>query len=96
MAGGNTRVRSQALNITAGATTVVKNGGGVLSAININKPIDAATVTVYDNTAASGTKLATITLTADLKPFRLQFDAAFTIGLTVVTSTTTDITVTFQ
>lgn len=96
MAGGNVRIRSQPLNITTGATTVVKNGGGVLSAININKPIAAATIAIYDGLTAGGVLLGTVTLTADLKPFRLDFNAAFTVGLTIVTSTTTDLTVTFQ
>lgn len=86
------------LNITAAAptTTVVKTGTGILHTITFNKPVATGVVTVYDNTAASGTVIGTITVPASPMPVTLTFDAAFSTGLTVVTATAAqDITVTF-
>ena len=80
-------------NIAAGATTVVKSGAGVLGSIIVNNPGVTITVTVYDNTAASGTKIATILLATGMV---LRYDCAFGTGLTVVTSGTCDITVTYK
>lgn len=68
-------------NITSKTTTVVKTGPGVFRGIVINAPGSTDTLTVYDNTAASGTKIGTITVTAG---FPYIYDAAFTTGLTVV------------
>jgi len=81
-------------NITTATTTTVKSGRGMLGSICPNSP-SAETVTVYDNTAGSGTKIATITLTtSSIGCFYYNF--VFNIGLTVVTSSTADITVGFQ
>jgi len=68
-----------------------------LHAITINtKGASANTATVYDNTAGSGTKIATIDTTASVGT--LRFDAAFSTGLTIVTATGTaaDITVLYR
>lgn len=82
------------LNITANtAGTTVKTGQGTLVAVMINtKGASGNVVTFYDNTAASGTKIATIDTTSSLT--YLPYNAAFTIGLTVVmaTGTPADIT----
>lgn len=95
-------------NITTNATTTLKSGAGVFKGFTVNNNgfTTAGTITIYDNTAASGTKLGTITipvsppgtalLATDLMPPALGFDAAFTTGLTFVTATTApaaDITV---
>lgn len=86
-------------NIAAAATTVVKGRPGLLASITINTPVGGDTITVYDNTAASGTKIATITVpstvTAD-NAVTLVFDVAFTTGLTVVTSGNDDVTVAYR
>lgn len=83
-------------NITTATTTTAKSGAGVLRRIIVNTLGTTPTITVYDNTAASGTKIATIVLPAagagDM-PMAIEFDAAFATGLTVVTSATCDITV---
>lgn len=77
-------------NITTNTTTVVKTGLGALMGIHYNTPAGSGTVTVYDNTAGSGTKIATITkTTTGLVPLYVQFKT----GLTVVTSAADDITV---
>ena len=86
------------LNITVAAptTTVVKTGSGILHTITLNGPVATAVVTVYDNTAASGTAIAIITVPASPQPVTLTFDAAFSTGLTVVTATAAqNVTVTF-
>lgn len=86
------------LNITAAAptTTVVRTGSGILHCITFNKPVATGVVTVYDNTAASGTIIATITVPASPIPVTLIYDAAFSTGLTFVTATAAqDITVTY-
>jgi hypothetical protein len=80
-------------NIAAAATTVVKSGAGTLSAIVVNDPGSSVTATVYDNTAGSGTKIATIALAAGMS---LQYGVAFGTGLTVVTSGACDITVVYR
>ena len=86
------------VNITAAAptTTAVKTGAGILHAITLNKPTATAVITVYDNTAASGTVLATITVPASPQPVTLLYDITFTTGLTITTATAaSDITVSY-
>jgi hypothetical protein len=51
-------------------------------------------VTVYDNTAASGTVIATIT--AGNAPTTLTFNVPFNIGLTVVTGIGANATVIYE
>lgn len=84
------------ITLAAPTTTVVKTGEGILHTITFNKPVATGVVTVYDNTAASGTVIGTVTVPASPMPVTLTFDAAFSTGLTVVTATAAqDITVTF-
>ena len=83
------------LNITGQATTTVKSGGGVLHTICVNTPAATETITIYDNTAASGTKIGTVTVYATTNPC-LTYDVNFTIGLTLVTATaSSDLTVSY-
>lgn len=83
------------LGVTAGTT--IHNKPGFLHSVIINTPIASGTVTIYDNTAASGTKIATITLPATLLNEGPQFalyDVNFYTGLTIVTTgTNIDVTV---
>lgn len=85
-------------NILTATTTVCKTGFGKLSKIIINRSIASAVVTIYDNTAGSGTKIATITMPATLLQTHvtLDYNCNFGTGLTVVTSSTADITVVFE
>lgn len=85
-------------NIAGASTTVVKSGAGVLHMLVINKPIGLGTITLYDNTAASGTKIATLTnpLAILQQQVPIQYDIAFNNGLTVVTSAADDVTVSFR
>ena len=76
-------------NIVGAATTVVRSGPGILKSITVNQPIASATVTIYDNTAGSGTKIGTITLPASLVsqgPMTALYDLDFGTGLTLVTT----------
>lgn len=84
-------------NITTSTTTTVKSGAGVLHIVNVNTlGTVASTTTVYDNTAGSGTKIATINSLTLSGPF--QYDIAFATGLTLVTTGTAapDITVSYR
>lgn len=84
-------------NITTSTTTTVKSGAGVLHLVNVNTlGTIASTVTIYDNTAGSGTKIATINSLTLSGPF--QYDIAFSTGLTLVTTGTVapDITVSYR
>lgn len=87
--------RERLVNITTATTTVVKSGPGTLWRITLNKPVASSTITIYDNTTNSGTKLGTITNTTDVKPYFLKYGGRFETGLTIVTSGADDITVTF-
>lgn len=82
-------------NISTATTTAVKSGAGTLHSITVNKAVASGVITIYDNTAASGTKIATITNPATLLHSQvfLPYGVRFTTGLTIVTSSTDDITV---
>lgn len=77
------------LNVVAGtATTTVKSGAGSLIAVVINtKGASSNTLTIYDNTAGSGTVIAIIDTTAAL--VTLTYNVAFSTGLTLVSATGT-------
>ena len=85
-------------NITTATTTTVKSGSGYLYALIFNKPVALSVVTIYDNTSAAGTKIATITMPAALLTQQLVqefFGLKFNTGLTIVTTGTDDITVVY-
>ena len=84
-------------NVTGQATATLKTGAGVLHTITFNTPVATETVTLFDNTAGSGTKIGTITVPASPMPVTLTYDVAFTTGLTIVTATaSSDITVSYR
>lgn len=75
-------------------TTVIATGNGTLHSITFNTPIATGVTTVYDNTAASGTKIATFTTAANPLPITVIYDIYFSKGLTITTATAAqDITV---
>jgi hypothetical protein len=85
-------------NITTNATTTVKSGAGLLHGIVINtKGASANVLTIYDNTAASGTKIGTVD-TVNGVIGTIRYDAKFTTGLTILTATGTaaDVTVIYR
>ena len=79
-------------NISTATTTTVKSGAGHLHSIVVNTTAIGA-ITVYDNTAGSGTKIAT--LKASVVEGTYLYDVQFATGLTVVTAAASDVTVTF-
>lgn len=80
---GNDRQRSRFFNGNAAATTVLKSTSGTLRKIIMNRRGTAsATLTIYDNTAGSGTVIATLDLTVGGPAF--EYDIDFTTGLTIV------------
>ena len=85
------------LNITSATTTTVKKGPGILLAIIVNKAVASSTYTIYDNTAASGTKIGTVTNGASLtaNQYPIPYMCKFATGLTIVTSAADDITVVY-
>lgn len=85
----------QFTNIAGAATATVKSGKGTLVRITNNKKVANGVITIYDNTAASGTKIGTITNPATLldSAQTFEFGVAFYTGLTIVTSAADDLTV---
>lgn len=88
------------ITLAAPTTTLVKNGPGLLHTITINTPVASSVITIYDNTAGSGTKIGTITLPGTLLqqgPYSAAYDVPFSTGLTIVTATgASDITVAWR
>ena len=82
-------------NITGQATTTIKSGSGVLHTICVNTAAATETITIYDNTAGSGTKIGTATVYASANPC-LTYDIYFATGLTIVTATaSSDLTISY-
>lgn len=83
-------------NLLANATTTIKSGAGVLHSVVINTKGIGNTLTIYDNTAGSGTKVGTVDTTLSTTSF--LYDVAFTTGLTVVIAggTAADLTFTYR
>jgi len=84
-------------NLTANGTTVCRTGGGILHSVTLNDAGASANVlTLYDNTAGSGTTIATIDTTEAKACF--IFDAGFDTGLTAVlaTGTAANVTITYS
>lgn len=89
----------KAANISTATTTTVKTGKGKLHAILVNKLVASSVITIYDNTAASGTKLGTITSPGTLLRNQLALNyqgVGFNTGLTIVTAQADDITVVYE
>lgn len=84
------------VNITTKTTTVVKASAGTLVSVIINKSGSTDTLTIYDNTAASGTLVGIITSPTVGMEFR--YLAAMGTGITVVSGggTAGDYTVTYR
>jgi hypothetical protein len=73
-------------NLTSNGTTVIKSGKGILGVVTLNRAgASSNTLTLYDNTAGSGDKIATIDTTAGIGS--LAYDVPFNNGLTAVLAT---------
>lgn len=85
-------------HITGTTTSSLKSGTGVLHTITVNQPVASSVITIYDNTAGSGTVIGVITLPDTLlsDSVTLTYDVTFTTGLTIVTATAgSDLTVSY-
>lgn len=85
-------------NIASAATTLVKSGRGKLVAIHVNKAVLSGVITIYDNTSAAGTKIATITNPATIlqAQYSFEYNVEVALGITVVTSLGDDVTVIYE
>lgn len=86
-------IRDTGTYISTAATTLIKTGQGRLSKVTVQGGT-AGTIILYDNTAGSGTILASFDSTNALETY--LFDIQFLTGLTVVTSAATKLTVTWR
>lgn len=82
-------------NISSNATNVLKYGAGRLHRIIVNNPTNNA-ITVYDNTAGSGTIIATIDPDTGSTPFTLEYQCPFFVGLTIVTAGSPNLTIIYE
>lgn len=80
--------------ISTATTTVVKSGAGFLHSIILSGGVNTGTITIYDNTSASGTIIGVIDNDGDNET--VIYDCKFTTGLTVVTSTAKKLTVVYK
>ena len=86
-------------NVTASGSTNVKTGAGFLHSVTVNRPSANLTVGIYGNTTGAAPVIGNLGVPAtvtSMAPFTVNYDAAFTLGLTLVTSGTTDITVSYR
>ena len=79
--------------ISTATTTTVKSGKGHLARIILTETA-AGTITVYDNTAGSGTVIATFKASVGEQDF--EFDCRFLVGLTIVTAAASKLTCIFE
>lgn len=78
---------------SANGTTTIKSGSGTLHSVTVNNAGTTDTITLYDNTAGSGTVIAVIGSSSEAT---FMYDIAFTTGLTAVIAGTTSPDVTFS
>lgn len=79
--------------ISTATTTTVKSGTGVLKSITLTETA-AGTITIYDNTSATGTVIAV--LKASVAEQTFLFDVSFNTGLTIVTADASKLTVSYR
>lgn len=81
----------------ANATTTLLSGPGWLESITLNtKGASSNTITVYDNTAGSGTKIATIDSTLGIQTLFYQCSVKTGLTIVIATGTAADITVSYS
>lgn len=70
------------------AATILKRGPGLVHSLVVGGVVVNSAITLYDNTAASGTVIfASGPMSAKTDPFEFELDAPFDIGLTLVVAT---------
>lgn len=83
-------ITNQLFNITTAGTFTIKPSAGYLDRIIVNSTA-AGTITIYDSLTATGRKIGT--LKASVAEGTYAYNGIFTVGLTIVTSGASDITV---
>lgn len=78
---------------TTAGSQIIKTSRGILHAVTINSDA-AGSVILYDNSACSGTKIATIESSAPHQTY--FYDAIFSTGLCITTAATTDLTIMYK
>lgn len=95
---GPNTARPQFTRLSAGGTTVLKNGPGTLHRVVVNTASANGTLlTLYDNVSATGTIIAQIELSINIGT--LEYDVEFDVGLTAVVTavaTAIDATILFD
>ena len=81
------------LYISTATTTVVKSGPGFLHSITIGETA-AGAITIYDNTAGSGTVIQV--LKASIAEQTFVFNVSFAVGLTIVTAGASKLSVSYR
>lgn len=79
--------------ISTATTTTIKSGAGFLHTITITEAV-ASTIIVYDNTAGSGTILASFVASAAVGTY--HFNVSFGTGLTIVTAGASKLTTSYR
>lgn len=79
--------------ISTATTTTVKSGKGNLAKIVLTETA-AGAITVYDNTAGSGTIIAAFK--ASVVEGSYEFNCKFSVGLTIVTAAASKLTVVWE
>lgn len=79
--------------ISSATTTTVKSGAGFLHAITITEAV-ASTIIVYDNTAGSGTIIASFVASAPVNTYPIN--VSFGTGLTIVTAGASKLTTSYR
>lgn len=85
-------------HISTATTTTVKSGAGILKSVCYNtKNANGDTMTMYDNTAGSGTVIGVFTSSGQSNVGACaSYNLKFATGLTMVTTGTSDYTVVYQ
>jgi hypothetical protein len=79
--------------VSTATTTTVKSGSGLLHSIIVTGGT-AGTIVIYDNTAGSGTVIASFDSTNALETY--VFNCKFSTGLTIVTGSATKVTAIYR
>ncbi len=82
-------------HITTNTTTLCKAGKGTFHKLIFNNPTDEV-ITIYDSLTAAGEIIAIIDNAAGADPYSLTYDINFSVGLTILTLGSPDLTVTFN
>lgn len=93
------RMSTQAISqrVTTAGTYVMKYGPGLLRYITVGTPASSSsTLTVYDNTSATGTIIDVVQGPSQANPVTLTYGLAFSNGLTVVSTGTWSAVVIFE